>query len=284
MMKRAQFITILLILLLFLITALWKSAVNGDSADPIQREDLTELRTFWEHHNRARDFLNHAVYDSAAFYYEKALNIKRDHEGVLYYLGSSRLFLRDYEEAREHWTRLAEMNPLSVRARLQLGGLYFCMTPDNTLYDPEIAESYFQEAHLMNREDTGPQLKMAKISILQNRLDKAESQINVVRSVNFLSYQALFLSAYFDWLDGDYASSGQTLQEAAELYENLTTTVIHGEGKTSRGARAMLAEDRFCDLFEIEIGRLLRGASVTLMDPELLFTHFQESITPWIMS
>jgi tetratricopeptide (TPR) repeat protein len=142
-MKRVQRLSILLIILLFILTALWKFSDQNDHGELQERDDRTELRLFWEHHNHATDFLNSSVYDSAAFYYEKALAINSEHEGVLYYLGSSRLFLREYVEAREHWDKLAEINPLSARARLQLGNLYFCMAPDNHLFEPATAESLF---------------------------------------------------------------------------------------------------------------------------------------------
>ncbi len=280
-MNKSKLISILLILLLFLFTAIWKISGEYQQEDSQQREDRSMLRLFWGYHNQASDFLNSTQYDSAAYYYEKALAINSEHEGVLYYLGSSRLFLREYDEARVHWSKLAEINPLSVRARLQLGNLYFCMTPDNRQFDPERALVLFHEAHLLNREDTGPQLKMAKIALLQNRLEKADEHLNVVLSVNHLSYQAQFLNAFLKWIMNDRSAAEESLKSAAELYQNLTNTVIHGEGETSRGARAMLAEDRFCDLFEIEIGRILREIRLDPLDPDQFFTQFQQSINHW---
>ena len=280
-MNRAKLISLLLILLLFLLTAIWKISGEYQQDEFQEREDRSMLRLFWDYHNQASNFLNSAQYDSAAYYYEKALAINSEHEGVLYYLGSSRLFLRDYDEARIHWSKLAEINPLSVRARLQLGNLYFCMTPDNRQFDPERALVFFHEAHLLNREDTGPQLKMAKIALLQNRLTTADEHLNVVMSVNHLSYQAQFLKAYLKWVNHDRSAAVQNLRGAAELYQNLTTTVIHGEGETSRGARAMLAEDRFCDLFEIEIGNILREIRLDQINPDQSFTQFQQSISNW---
>lgn len=280
-MKRIQRLSLLLIILLFILTALWKFTDQNDNNEPPERDDRSMLQLFWEHHNRATDFLNSAEYDSAAFYYEKALAINNDHEGVLYYLGSSRLFLKEFHEAKKHWEKLAEINPLSARARLQLGNLYFCMAVDNDLFEPDLAEIYFQEAHLLNRENTVPQLNLAKISLMQNRLSKADEHLNVVLNVNFLSYQALFLKAYLDWINEDFDSAHQTLLEAQELHRNLTTTVIRGEGETSGGARAMLAEGRFCDLFEIEIGRLLRESIESKVDPENTFTQFRDRISHW---
>lgn len=280
-MKRVQRLSLLLIMLLFILTALWKFTDQNDHDKLRERDDRSMLRLFWEHHNRATDFLNSAEYDSAAFYYEKALAINDDHEGVLYYLGSSRLFLKEFDEAKKHWEKLAEINPLSARARLQLGNLYFCMAPDNDFFEPITAEAYFHEAHLLNRENTGPQLNLAKISLMQNRLSKAEEHLNVVLNVNFLSYQALFLKAYLDWINEDIDSAHQTLLEAQELHRNLTTTVMRGEGETSGGARAMLAEDRFCDLFESEIDRLLRESQGSQIHPDNIFSQFQETISHW---
>lgn len=280
-MKRVQRLSLLLIMLLFILTALWKLSDQNDHDELLERDDRSMLQLFWEHHNRATDFLNSAEYDSAAFYYEKALAINGDHEGVLYYLGSSRLFLKEFDEAKKHWEKLAEINPLSARARLQLGNLYFCMAEDNDLFEPATAETYFQEAHLLNREHTGPQLNLAKLSLMQNRLSKAEEHLNVVLNVNFLSYQALFLKAYLDWINEDFDRVHQSLQEAQELHSNLTTTVMSGEGETSRGARAMLAEGRFCDLFEIEIDRLLRENPGEQMNPDDIFSKFQDTISEW---
>lgn len=280
-MNKAKLISLLLILFLFLLTAIWKISGEFEQHDLQEREDRSMQRLFWNYHNQASNFLNSAQYDSAAYYYEKALAINSEHEGVLYYLGSSRLFLREYDEARVHWSKLAEINPLSVRARLQLGNLYFCMTPDNRQFDPEHALVFFHEAHLLNREDTGPQLKMAKIALLQNQLATADEHLNVVMSVNHLSYQAQFLRAYLKWVHKDRTTATEILSAAAELYQNLTTTVVHGEGETSRGARAMLAEDRFCDLFEIEIGNTLRKIRLDQINPDLLFTQFQQSLNHW---
>lgn len=284
-MKRTHLIFFALILLLFAMTALLKytseTGIENAEAVTVKSDDRTTIRLFWDYHNRASAHLINTQYDSAAVYYKKALDLNGEHEGVLYNLGNSLLFQREYEAAEKQWLKLAEINPLSARARLQLGTLYFCMTDDNERFNPSLAETYFHEAHLLNREETGPQLKLAKIALLTDDLSKTEEHLSVVLSVNFLSYQALFLKGYLHWLADEPESAGEYHQEAASLFQNLSSTAVQGEGGTRRGARAMLSEDRFCDLFEIEIGRLLMAAQT---DPETsgqLFREFHLSLEVW---
>lgn len=284
-MKKVHLISILFIIILFIFTALLKFApFSEDPGTGLTSDGLDEkatLRMFWEEYNRASAHLIATQYDSAAIYYEKALKLNSDHEGALYNLGNSYLFLKKFEEAEKQWLKLAGINPLSARARLQLGTLYFCMVKENRQFNPALAETYFRQAHLLNREETGSQLKLAKIAILTDQLSKSEELLNVVLSVNFLSYQALFLNGYLEWQEGEIDSATESLKEAIELYQNLNTTIVQGEGKTRKGSQAMLSEDRFCDLFEFEINQILKDPEILTSEPEHIYQDFRQTLHSW---
>lgn len=282
--KSLHIIILIIIAVLFLITGIWKNSSIFSDEDPEYNSntgrDLTDAAAFWDYYKRASDFLNEALYDSAAVYYENALQYNEDHEGALYYLGNARLFLKDFESAKLKWEKLARINPNSARARLQLGTLYFCMDEGNALYDPAIAEDHFHEASSLNREETGPPLHLSKIAILNSDLNQASNYLDVVLASNFMSYQALFLRGYIEWKTGERSDSFENFTESLQLHKTITEVTMAGEGATSSGFRPMLSEDMFCDFFGNRIEELLTDQSIN--NHESVYQKFDYNVNEWM--
>lgn len=289
-MNKLHQIILLILILMFLLAGLWKSGVLEPEHQvveaTVEERDRSCVMEFWDHYNRATDFQNERGYENAAIYYEKALQINDEHEGSWYELGNMKLLLREFEEAEKSWLELVRINPRSARARMQLGTLYFCRDEKNRLFNPESAKEYFKKAHDLNREETGPPLHLAKIAILEGDFDEAENYTNVVLVQNFMSYQAIFLKGYIEWLKGIRESSEEKISEAYELYQTINQIRIVGEGATKSGSRPMLSEDMYCDFVGDRIEQLLE--SMDESNPEIQadqnFQRFDKSLEELVLS
>lgn len=269
---------------MFVAAGVWKSAglFTETLADkePKKNQDASAVLEFWDHYNRASESQNNGDYEQAAFQYERALQINDEHAGSLYQLGNARLLLREFREAEESWLKLTQMNPRSARAWLQLGTLYFCRDEQNKLFDLSSAKQSFRKAHDLNREETGPPLHLSKIALLEGDLEEAERYTDIVLGQNFMSYQAIFLKGYIEWLKGNRKRSNEKFVEAHELFQNFNQTRLVGEGATKAGSRPMLSEDMYCDFIGDRIESILE--SINESNPEtrtgLVFQQFKESL------
>lgn len=286
-MKNLRIITLAAVAVMFIMVGIWKnsSLTESDKDKPesnsVVKTERSSGKIFWNYYNQAAEFLNNGTYDSAAVYYEKALQLNSGHEGTLYNLGNARLFLRNFEEAETYWRRLSVLNPYSARARLQLGTLYFCLDEEkeNELFDLLEAEKYFLEASSMNREETGPPLYLAKIAVMKEQPAIAEDYTDDILTSNFMSYQALFLKGYLEWEKGDHESAKEKFSEAAGLYRKTSQVVMAGEGATQAGFRPMLSEDMFCDFFGNRIQELLTAQHNASY--EQYYEQFNRSVHTW---
>lgn len=268
----------------------WKSSglFSDTPADkePEINQDTSAVLEFWDHYNRASEYQINGDYENAEFHYEQALRINDEHEGSLYQLGNARLLLREFKDAEKSWLKLTGMNPRSARAWLQLGTLYFCRDEHNQLFDLSSARQSFRKAHDLNREETGPPLHLAKIALLEGDLEEAERYTDIVLGQNFMSYQALFLKGYLEWLKGNRGSSNEKIVEAHELFQNFNETRLVGEGATKTGARPMLSEDMYCDFIGDRIEQLLE--SMDESNPEIQadqnFQRFDKSLEELVLS
>lgn len=281
-MNRIQLILLAVFALLFIATAIWKnSSAIVNEPDRVGKEEVDKIavREFWLHYNKALEFMNEGYYDSSAAHFEKALRLNPRHDGTLYNLGNSRLMLREFEQAGDHWRRLAELKSNSARARLQLGTLHFCMDENNPLFDPEEAKTFFKQAHNMNREETGPPLNIAKIAILKNQTSDAEEYINKILAANRKNRQALFLKGYLEWKTSRTGAADSFLTESFNLYNQITKANMEGEGATATGLSPMLSEDLFCDFFGLRIEQLMTGRGNPPSSE--LYYQFDRSVADW---
>jgi tetratricopeptide (TPR) repeat protein len=284
MINRFHIISFSVVVILYLSAAVWKysSSLKMEEAgefSTVQSDEREQIMQFWEYYNQATAYRTDRNYELAAVQYENALNIQSDHEDALYYLGSMYLFQKKFEKTEQKWSELELLQPNSPRTHLQLGTLYFCFDDANQLYDPELAVKKFETAWELNREETGAPLLISKILILNENFEEAAELLDTVIISNHMSFEAVFLRGYIDWLNGLGNRAMAGIRNSSNIYQNQYRSTLEGEGATEAGARAMLSEDRFCDPFELKIRELLQ--EIQTMDYEEILRAFHNEVTDW---
>lgn len=170
-MKRVAVIVVVVLLSGFMAVSVWKrtrdAAESGTESQPeLSEERKAEIRSFWKAYRRATELRGKGEWERAADEYRRALAVDDEHEDALYYLGNVLFELNEYEEAVTTWRRLTEVNPMSTRAYIQLGSVYSCGA-DGAPLDLEVADKEFRRALAINKEETGPILKLGEVSLLK---------------------------------------------------------------------------------------------------------------------
>lgn len=273
---------IIVIAALFLVVFVWKnSAFFSDDASGSSRakRDISQEEQFWTFMNAGDEYRLKGDYKNAEVSYTKALDIKENHAGALYYLGNVQLFMRDFKNAEKNWRHIVKNDPIVARAWLQLGRVYFCMDSENKFYDPAEAEGYFQKAAALNRENTGPPLHLAKIAILKNDYQSADEYLEGIVAQNFKSYEGMFLKGFVDWKMKRTESSLIELSNAVETFSKNNQIKMAGEGATKSGSNPMLTEEKFCDFFGREIQALMIKADQAAN--EEIYQNFDAIVENW---
>lgn len=180
-------------------------------------EHKAQIRRFWDLYNRATDLRLKGQWAAAAGQYQEALVVDGQHEDALYYLGNAFFELGRFQEAADTWKRLIETNPnQSSRAHAQLGMLYSCGAP-GTPFDLDQAERELHQALAINKEESGPVIKLGEVALLKGERKKALEYLSDGRNLNFKSVQANYLIGYLRWVAGDAAGALKDLKQAAEF-------------------------------------------------------------------
>ncbi|HJS42527.1 MAG TPA: FG-GAP-like repeat-containing protein [Gemmatimonadales bacterium] len=181
--------------------------------------------------------------------YARALALDPRHEDVLYYLGNMELELGDYAGAETAWQQLIQVNPGSARAHSRLGDLYAC--PDSGApWDLRRAESEFARASELNREETGPLLRLGEVAVLQGDWTRALHYFDAVIGSHSGSVEAHFLKGYVAWkrAQQDVAQAqyraAEALMRAAEPPQQAPL-----EGDTKLGTAPLVSRPTRCLLF-----------------------------------
>lgn len=248
-LKRPAVIVIALLAAGFVAISLWKRGERARGADPaaVGSSDLSddrkaEIRRFWGVYRRATDFKNKGEWEKAAAGYREALAIDGRHEDALYYYGNMLFELADYDAAVGAWRALTEVNPFSTRAHLQLGAVHSCGL-EGTPFDLTAAEREFARAHEINKEETGPIIKLGEIAVLTGEYGQARTYLETALQTNAKSVEAHYLLGYLEWREGDGEAALQFLQQALQLgrVERPAGQPL-GEGDTRVGTGPILAE------------------------------------------
>ncbi|MEE9167085.1 MAG: tetratricopeptide repeat protein [Candidatus Neomarinimicrobiota bacterium] len=207
-----------------------------------QKEDDQEwtaekekIRSFWEIYRKATENRISGKPGEAAGEYQRALALNDKHEDALYYLGNMHMELGEYENAKEAWKRLVQVNPTSTRAHLQLGNLYLRFE-QNEIFNIEKAESEFQKVLRINKEETGPLIRLGQVLLIRGDLSEAQFYFDAVTASNYQSAEAYFLNGYVAWRKGDSKKALDLLQKAVK-YSHPPEPVegTSGEGDTRTG-------------------------------------------------
>jgi tetratricopeptide (TPR) repeat protein len=174
------------------------------------------------------------------------------------------LELGRYDAAHSAWTRLVQVNPGSARAHSRLGDLYSCMDP-GAPRDLAKAEAEFRRALELNREETGPLLRLGEVALMRGNLAGAVSHLDAVLGSHSRSVEAHFLKGYVAWKQAQPDSAAALFREAVALARSAPPIqALPGEGDTKRGLAPALAPTSRCRIFQAQIEKLFSVDSGSL--------------------
>jgi len=192
--------------------------------------------------------------------YSQALALNPRHEDVLYYLGNMDFELGHFRDAETAWRRLVEVNAGSARAHSRLGDVYAC--PDSGApWDLDRAQTEFARAAELNREETGPLLRLGEVALLRGDLSRAQAQFDAVIVTHPRSVDAQFFKGYVAWKRGQQSVAAAQLRTALALARApQTVQAVPAEGDTKLGTAPLVARRARCVLFDdrLEYARLDR--------------------------
>jgi tetratricopeptide (TPR) repeat protein len=211
------------------------------------RDDRTraDVIRFWELHRAATRSRIQGRAEEAAELYEAALALDSVHENTLYHLGSMRLQLGDLDGAASAWKRLVAVAPGSSRGHTQLGLLYSCLGQDREI-DLARATTEFERALEINKEETGPLLRLAEVALLRDERDVAEDYLDALLRSNAKSVEAYFLKGYIQYSEGRHEEAATLFTAAVQAgRREMPAEPGLGEGETRSGL-PMLAAPTTC--------------------------------------
>jgi Flp pilus assembly protein TadD len=189
------------------------ATVNKVSALP--EDERQRVRDFWTSYREATQERVAGQRELAAASYRKALAFDPKHEDVLYYLGNVLFDLDSLDAARRMFARLVEVNPRSARGHARLGVVYLC-SPTLGPVRVDDAEQEFRAAADLNREETGPYVRLAEVALLRGDARGATRALETVLGSNSKSAAANFLLGYQAWLGGRRTLAAQSFRTALE--------------------------------------------------------------------
>jgi len=204
------------------------------------------VQNFWKLYREATTLRVARMTQRASDAYARALALNPNHEDVLYYYGSMRLGLGDFAGAARAWRTLATVNPSSARAHSELGSLYLCLDA-GAPFQLDSAERHFARAHEINKEETGPLVRLGEVALLRGDLAAAKRHFEAVLVTHGGNGLARFYAGYVEWKNGNTALAEQQFARAVAAAESATPSARPpGEGDTRRGTAALVAENQRC--------------------------------------
>jgi Flp pilus assembly protein TadD len=208
--------------------------------------DRTQVRDFWKLYREATSLRVARMTQRASDVYARALELNPKHEDVLYYYGGMRLDLGDFAGAARAWRTLATVNPSSARAHSELGSLFLCLEP-GAPFQLDSAQRYFTRAHEINKEETGPLVRLGEVALLRGDLATAKRHFEAVLVTHAGNGAARFYAGYVDWKNGNAALAQRQFALAVAAAESAAPSALPpGEGDTKRGTAALVAETHRC--------------------------------------
>ena len=181
--------------------------------------------------------------------YAQALELNNRHEDVLYYLGNMELELANYRGAETAWRQLVNVNPASARAHSRLGDLYACPDADAP-WDLARAEREFARASELNREETGPLLRLGQVALLRRDWSSALRHFDAVLGSHSRSVEAHYLKGFAAWKLGQQDVAQTEFRAAGTLAQGTQPVqAAPAEGDTKHGTVPLVARPLRCRLF-----------------------------------
>ncbi|MBM3990504.1 MAG: tetratricopeptide repeat protein [Planctomycetes bacterium] len=173
--------------------------------------------------------------DEAVEGYRSALEVWPSHEDCLYNLGNCALTQGDMDAALVAYRRLVLYHPTSNRGWMQIGSLLLERGDEAAL---EEAERAFERCHAINREDSGPVVKLGLAALLLGDAQRAEQHFNAAAALNPRSVEARYHQGRCAWLRGDLEQARRLLDEAHAIAAGAPASSpgTTNEGDTRTGA------------------------------------------------
>lgn len=208
--------------------------------------DRARVQDFWRLYREATVLRTGHHAERASDAYARALELNPVHEDVLYYYGSMRLDLGDFRSAERAWRKLVAVNPSSARAHSELGALYLCLDPAAPFH-PDSAARHFERAHEINKEETGPLVRLGEAALLRGNLSSAKTRFEAVLATHAGSSLTRFYSGYIEWKNGhSVLAQKQFAIAVASAKTTAPSTPAPGEGDTRRGTGALVGVSQRC--------------------------------------
>jgi tetratricopeptide (TPR) repeat protein len=211
------------------------------------------VREFWSRYREGTTARVAGRIGEARDAYRKALELNPRHEDVLYYLGNMELELGDFGAAEIAWRRLVDINPGSARTHSRLGDLYAC--PDSGApWKLARAQAEYARAAELNREETGPLVRLGEVAVLRGDMATAVRQFDAVIVTHPRSVEAHYLKGYVAWKRGQSAAAAAELQNAVALASApQPVQQAPSEGDTKQGTTPLVVRRVRCRLFEDDL-------------------------------
>jgi tetratricopeptide (TPR) repeat protein len=218
-------------------------------------------RLFWKHFRTATEYRASGKLDAAAAAYLAALALDPSHEDALYYLGNVEMERGHYQEAERAWRRLVEVNPRSDRGYGRLGELHLCLS-DRRWHDLAKAEDDFQRALHINREQTGPLLRLGEVALLQGDLREAAGYFDAVLGTDASSGRGHYFAGFLAWKGDDREGAARHYRQA--LAGPGAPAPGSNEGDTKAKSPSSPLQDPACPVFQAHFGGISDPGPVSM--------------------
>lgn len=192
------------------------------------REDTVE---FWKNHRAGMDARRQGRWTAAVAAFRRALEIRPEHETTHYYLASALFETGHHAEAVAHWEAILVHHPMSSRANVQLAAVH--AIPDLLdLFDLDRARAHLERALELNREETGPLIRLGEVEVARGNESKGRELLEQARLTNPRAASAHYLCAYLSWKAGDEAQAQQDLKlalDALAVTRQAQTPMLEGD-------------------------------------------------------
>jgi len=206
---------------------------------------LAHAQDFWKLYREATLMRVAHLTQRASDTYARALELNPHHEDVLYYYGSMRLDLGDFAGAARAWNTLVAINPSSARAHSELGLLYSCLDAAAP-FQLDSAQTHLERAHEINREETGPLLRLGEVALLRGDLDGAKRNFQKVLVTHAGDASARFYAGYVEWKKGNTVVAQHEFALAVAASKGgMPVAPASSEGDTRRRT-ALVADNEPC--------------------------------------
>ena len=195
--------------------------------------DRDRIREFWAVYREATAQRIAGQTSAALQTYARALELNPVHEDALYYAGSMRLELGDFDGAASHWRQLLSVNPSSARTHSQLGALFQCLDR-GAPFQLDSAEWHLRRAHELNKEETGPLVRLGEVALMRGDASSARRHFTAVLATHPGNGPAHFYTGYLI-RKTDPAGAREELRRATSAAPAAVAGASN-EGDTKRGA------------------------------------------------